>query len=73
MELLCEWGGISREGGLHFAHAFVDGCIGWESGYFAGGQLQHADVALLEADLGFDGVDLLLGLYCLGFDFLDKL
>lgn len=36
---------------LHLAYAFVDRCVGWQGGYFAGCQLQHADFALLEADL----------------------
>jgi hypothetical protein len=35
--------------------------------------LKHTDFALLACYLRFDEVDLLLSLYCLSLDFLDKL
>jgi hypothetical protein len=57
----------------HSAHALVDIGISWQGGYLTGGQLQHADFALLDRHLRFDDVDLLLGLDCLALDLLDKL
>lgn len=35
--------------------------------------MEHTDLALLEADLRLDGVDLLLCLYCLSLNLLDQL
>ena len=57
----------------HFPYAFVDIGICWQGGYFARGQLQHANFALLDGYLRLDDVDLLLSLYCLTLDLLDEL
>lgn len=58
---------------LHFAHPLVDIGVGRERRDLVGGELEHADFALLGRYLGFDHVDLLLGVYSLGFYFLDEL
>jgi len=54
-----------RERGIHFAYAFVDVGVSGERGYLFGGQLQHADFALLVCDLDFDAVDLSFGFFSL--------
>jgi hypothetical protein len=58
---------------LHLAHALVDICVGRERRDLVGGELEHADFALLGCYLGLDHIDLLLGGYSLGLYFLDEL
>ena len=68
------WNGSwRRRSCLHFAHALVDIGLRGQCRNLVRGELEHADLALLGCYLGFDHVDLLLGLYSLALDFLNEL